>query len=136
MTVGTFDLYHWGHVNLFRQAKEQGDYLIVGVNTDDFVERFKGKRPVMGFFERMVPIVGCAWVDEVIANYGQETLRPLIRDFRPDKLVVGDDWRTKDYVAQTKLTPEYLEEHKCELVYVPYTKGISTTAIKERLRDY
>lgn len=132
LTVGTFDLFHYGHVNFLRQARELGDYLIVGVNGDEFVERFK--RPtVMRFLERMAVIVGCAYADEVVGNYGEEDLKPLIRDLHPDILVVGDDWKHKDYFAQTQLSQAFLDGYKCELVYVPYTKSISTTEIRQRI---
>lgn len=135
LTVGTFDLFHYGHVNFLRQAKEHGDFLIVGVNPDGFIKRFKGQPPVMSYLERMGVLVGCAYVDSLIGNYGEETLRPLIEDLQPDKLVVGSDWEDKDYWSQTDLTPEFLAQYGCELVYVPYTETISSTAIKERLRE-
>lgn len=136
LTIGTFDLLHPGHISLFERMVELGGFnahVSVGVNTDDFVRAYKGKYPVMSLVERLEMLRAVRWVDDVLINKGNADCRPLIDEVKPDVLVVGSDWVEKDYLAQTKLSREFLESRGISLLFLPYTAGISSTALKARL---
>jgi glycerol-3-phosphate cytidylyltransferase len=137
-TGGTFDLFHWGHVELLRRIKDMAGrdgQVIVSLNTDEFVEEYKGKKPVMSYDEREAVLLGCRYVSEVIKNVGGGDSRESILDADVDFVVVGTDWCEKDYMKQMSFTREWLEEHNVGFGYIPYTAGISTTEIKKRLTD-
>ena len=87
----------------------------------------------MSFDERKELLLGCRYVDDVVANIGGADSKPSIEQVMPDYVVVGDDWARKDYYAQMQFTREWLDQHDIQLVYVPYTPGISTTDIKKRI---
>ena len=136
LTIGTFDLLHPGHVALLERCVELGGeraHVSVGVNTDDFIKRYKGSYPVMSLVERLEMLRAIRWVDDVLINKGNEDCKVLIDEVKPDLLVVGSDWLGKDYLKQTGLTREYLERRNIALVFLPYTVGISTTQLKARL---
>jgi glycerol-3-phosphate cytidylyltransferase len=134
-TGGTFDLFHKGHVNFLRQCKEIGDYLVVALNTDDFIQRYKGSLPIMSYDERKEILLSCKYVDEVIPNIDGEDSKPTIMSVNPKFLVIGSDWAKKDYYAQMNFTQEWLDLNDILLIYLPYTQGISTTIIKEKLKE-
>lgn len=133
---GTYDLFHWGHVELLRRLKEMAGkdgQVIVALNTDEFVERYKGKKPVMSYDEREAVLKACVYVDEVVRNDNGEDSRPTILAVDADFVVVGTDWCEKDYMKQMSFTREWLEENNIGFGYIPYTIGVSTTDIKKRL---
>ena len=133
---GTYDLFHWGHVEMLRRLKEfsgQDGTLIVSVNTDEFVEKFKGKKPVMSTSERVAVLKACRYVDEVIVNYGGQDSKPAILEAKADFVITGTDWSDKDYNAQMGFTREWLENNRIGFGFLPYTPAISSTAIKARL---
>lgn len=125
-TAGTFDLLHIGHVRIIRAARGFGDRLIVGVSTDELVESYKGKRPVVPFDERMEMVRALRDVDAVVAQHDQDKFAAWER-MRFDVWLVGDDWYG---------TPKYDEyRRKLEAVgvhcaFVPYTAGVSSTSRK------
>ena len=135
-TGGTFDLFHSAHVRFLkacrRLAGDDGE-VVVALNSDAFIEAYKGKSPVMTFDERKEVLLGCRYVDRVIANIGGADSKPSIELVMPDLIVVGDDWAKKDYYAQMQFTREWLDQLEIQLVYVPYTLGISTTDLKKRI---
>lgn len=144
LTVGTFDLYHSGHVDfLYQCAKIAGvaarysdvsNHVTVGLNSDEFVEKYKGKRPVYTWSERLKLLTSNKHVWSVKMNEA-DTLEPLLtlKYDSFDFLVVGSDWAKKDYYAQIGLTQEWLDRGGITLCYVPYTEGVSTTELKERI---
>ena len=132
-TGGTFDLFHYGHANLLRHCKKFG-YVIVSLNTDEFIKEYKGKPPIMNYAERRAALLACKWVDEVIPNTGGADSKPAIEKAKPHVIIIGSDWATKDYYKQMGFTQEWLDEKNITLCYVPYTMGISTTEIKARLK--
>lgn len=134
-TGGTFDLYHGGHVQFLEKCSKYGD-VVVALNTDEFIEKYKGRKPVMTFAERYECLRGCKYVHEVIANLSGADSRPTIEAVNPKMIVIGDDWLEKDYCAQMGFTLEWLAERRIELKYVPYTKNISSTEIKKRIWTY
>lgn len=135
-TGGTFDLWHAGHINFLRQCKliagEDGK-VVVSLNTDEFIEGYKGRPPVYSYEDRYLLASTCKYVDEVIPNEGGEDSKPAILRAKPNYIVIGSDWAKKDYYKQMNFTQEWLDEQGIVLCYVPYTEGISTTILKERI---
>jgi glycerol-3-phosphate cytidylyltransferase len=140
-TGGTFDLFHAGHVNFLRQCKEIAgkDWsldlgrVVVALNTDEFIEEYKGKPPVYSYAERRDILQACRYVDFVYPNTGGADSKPAIEVIKPNIIVVGSDWACKDYYAQMQFTQEWLDQKRIVLAYVPYTQGISTTELKRRI---
>ena len=132
LTVGTFDVAHIGHIYLFCQCAELGD-TYVAVNSDEFVERYKGKKPIIPMKERIAMIRSCVFVRHAFENFGDEDLRPVIRKIKPKYLVVGSDWLDKDYFKQTKLDTQFLDEMEVTLVFVPRFINKSSTDIKRKI---
>ncbi|ANU22589.1 glycerol-3-phosphate cytidylyltransferase [Planococcus donghaensis] len=122
ITYGTFDLIHHGHINILKRAKENGDYLIVGLSTDEF-NAIKGKAAYHSYEERKLILEAIKYVDEVIpeSNWGQKVSD--ITNNKVDLFVMGSDWEGKF---------DELMDY-CEVIYLPRTEGISTTKIKTDL---
>lgn len=120
MTYGTFDLLHYGHINILKRSKSLGDYLIVGLSSDEFNE-LKGKKSVMSYEERKEILESIRYVDKVIKESNWEQKVDDIIKYNIDVFVIGDDWEGKF---------DFLKEY-CEVVYLPRTKSISTTLLKE-----
>lgn len=131
-TGGTFDLYHSGHANFLARCAELGQ-VVVSLNTDEFIEAYKGKPPVISYEERRAVLLSCRSVSEVIPNYGGADSKPAIEMTAPDILAIGSDWARRDYYAQMGFTQDWLDNRGISLIYIPYTAGISSTAIKARL---
>ncbi|GHH97457.1 glycerol-3-phosphate cytidylyltransferase [Neobacillus kokaensis] len=122
LTYGTFDLLHFGHINLLRRAKDLGDYLIVGLSTDEF-NKGKNKQAYHSFDNRKMILESIRYVDEVIPeNTWDQKIQDVI-DHNVDIFVMGDDWKGKF---------DFLKDY-CEVVYLPRTIGISTSKIKDDL---
>lgn len=119
ITYGTFDLFHIGHWNLLKRAKNQGDYLIVAISTDKF-NTDKGKTSSMNFSERKEVVQSISFVDEVIAEDDWDQKISDVKLHNIDIFVIGDDWESKF---------DFLKKY-CKVIYLKRTKGISTTLIK------
>jgi glycerol-3-phosphate cytidylyltransferase len=135
-TGGTFDLFHAGHVNFLKRCKEIAGELgsvVVSLNTDDLIKEYKGKTPIVSFSDRMAVLKACKYVDQVIANSGGADSKPTILQVNPNIVAIGSDWAKKDYYKQMQFTQDWLDEKDMSLIYIPYTKGISSTEIKTRL---
>jgi glycerol-3-phosphate cytidylyltransferase len=130
LTVGTFDTPHLGHARLFKTCEALGN-LTVGVNSDEFIEQYKGKRPLFTFEERATLISRLGYRVLINNSAGAE----LIREVNPDILVIGSDWLRKDYLKQIDMTPDDFDELGISLMYTPYTEGISSTDIKRRVDE-
>ena len=123
LTYGTFDLLHYGHIQLLKRAKALGDYLIVALSTDDFNALSKGKHAYHSFEERKLMLESIRYVDLVIPEDSWEQKRDDVIKYHADVMVIGDDWKGKfDFLNDL-----------CEVVYLPRTQGISTTKIKNDL---
>ncbi len=131
-TGGTFDLLHAGHVSFLERCAQLGE-VIVALNTDEFIQAYKGKPPIMTYEERKAVLRGLSSVNRVIPNIGGADSRITIQMVKPDYLVIGSDWARKDYYRQMGFDQDWLDERGIVLCYVPYTVGISTTQIKARL---
>ncbi len=124
LTYGTFDLLHYGHINILKRAKELGDYLIVALSTDEF-NKTKGKAAYHDYETRKKMLEAIRYVDLVIPEEVWEQKLSDVKDYYVDVVVMGDDWADSDKF-------DYLKEH-CELVFLGRTPGISTTKIKQDL---
>jgi glycerol-3-phosphate cytidylyltransferase len=122
ITYGTFDLLHYGHINLFKRAKALGDYLIVAISTDEFNE-IKGKTCYFPYEKRKILVEAVRYVDKVIPENTWEQKVFDIKKHNVDVFVMGDDWTGKF---------DDLKEY-CEVIYLPRTPDVSTTSIKEDL---
>ena len=123
ITYGTFDLLHYGHINLFKRAKQLGDYLIVALSTDEFNQNEKKKTCYFTYEERKKLVEAIRFVDLVIPENSWEQKVDDIKEFKADVFVMGEDWKGKF---------DYLSEY-CEVVYLERTPEISSTQIKENI---
>ena len=124
ITYGTFDLFHVGHVNILRRARELGDYLIVALSSDEF-NAIKNKKAYHSYEDRKQILEAIRYVDEVIPEFTWEQKIKDVQEHNVDVFVMGDDWEGKF---------DFLKEY-CEVVYLPRTEGISTTKIKKDLNE-
>jgi cytidyltransferase-like protein len=131
-TGGTFDLYHSGHSNFLARCAELGE-VVVSLNTDEFIEAYKGNAPVISYAEREAVLLSCRSVSAVIPNFGGADSKPAIEMTTPDIIAIGSDWARRDYYAQMGFSQDWLDDRGISLIYIPYTAGISSTAIKARL---
>lgn len=125
ITYGTFDLLHYGHINLLRRAKELGDFLIVAISTDEFNWNEKQKKSYFTFEQRKAMLEAVKYVDMVIPEENWEQKRSDVKKYNIDTFVIGDDWKGKF---------DFLEEEGCEVVYLSRTPEISTTQIKTDIK--
>jgi cytidyltransferase-like protein len=132
-TGGTFDLIHSGHVNFLRACAEIGD-VTVALNTDEFIEQYKGKPPIMSYYERFEVLSEFRCVTNIIPNSGGTDSKPSIELAMPDIVAIGSDWARKDYYKQMGFDQDWLDERGISLIYIPYTPGISTTELKRRIQ--
>ena len=129
-TTGVFDLFHIGHLNLLKNAKGMCDKLIVGVTTDELVQ-YKGKKAMIPFEDRIEIVRACKYVDAAVPQYDMDKLKAC-KELNASVLFVGDDWYgTEKWQSYEK---EFMEEG-IEIVYFPYTRGVSSTTITNTLRQ-
>lgn len=124
-TTGVYDMFHIGHLNILRRAKEQCDYLIVGVSTDDLVRLEKGKTPVIPYEERVAIVEALKYVDQVVPQVDKNKLAAWER-YHFHKMFVGSDW---EGTPQWKRYEEQLIPLGVEVIYLPHTNGISSTKL-------
>ena len=125
LTYGTFDLLHYGHINILKRAKELGDYLVVALSTDEF-NAIKGKKAYHDYETRKKMLEAIRYVDLVIPENTWEQKADDIKDYKIDVCVMGSDWAGSDKF-------DYLKEY-CEVIYLERTPGVSTTQIKNDLQ--
>ena len=127
-TTGVFDLFHIGHLNILRRAKEQCDYLIVGVSTDELCESYKHKAPVIPYEERKAIVAAIRYVDEVVPQYDRNKFEAW-KTYRFDIMFVGDDWKGSPLFMDLE---KQFAEVGVEIVYFPYTKGLSSSSLRDK----
>lgn len=127
-TTGVFDMFHIGHLNILRRAKEQCDFLIVGVSTDEVVELYKHHRPVIPFEQRIEIVKAIRWVDQVVPQTTMEKMDAW-RSLHFDVMFHGSEWKGSE------LFNRYEQEFKTvgvKVVYLPHTDGISSTLLRNK----
>lgn len=124
ITYGTFDLLHYGHINLLRRAKELGDYLIVALSTDEFNRDEKNKKCYFTYDERKMLLESIRYVDLVIPETCWEQKKRDVHEYHVNTFVIGDDWKGQF---------NFLEDEGVNVVYLPRTPEISSTKIKDDL---
>lgn len=127
-TSGVYDMFHIGHLNLLKRAKEQCDYLIVGVTTDELA-KYKNKVPIIPYEERRKIVEAIRYVDKVIPQENMDKLEAC-KKVGAEVIFVGDDWKGTE--KWNKIEKD-LEEIGAKVVYFPYTKGTSSTILREKL---
>ena len=125
ITYGTFDLLHYGHINLLKRAKQQGDYLIVALSTDEFNWNSKQKKSYFTYEVRKEMLEAIRYVDMVIPEENWEQKKTDVEKYDIDVFVMGKDWEGKF---------DFLKD-QCEVVYLPRKPEISTTKIKAEMKD-
>ena len=128
-TTGVFDMFHIGHLNILKRAKEQCDYLIVGVTTDELCFARKKKKPIICEAERMAIIAELRCVDRVIPQENMDKLA-VVKKYNADVVFVGSDWKGTDTWNQYE--KDFLE-FGCTVVYLDHTDGISSTILIDRI---
>lgn len=127
-TTGVFDMFHIGHLNILKRAKEQCEYLIVGVSTDETVESYKHKTPIIRFEERFAIVESIRYVDKVVPQTSMDKMEAY-KKLKFDALFHGSDWQGSsmydDIIKQ-------LAEVGVDVVFLPHTDGISSTIIREK----
>lgn len=124
-------MFHVGHLNILRRAKEQCDYLIVGVSTDELVQKDKNKLPIIPFEERCAIVEAIKYVDKVVPQVNKDKFAAWEK-YKFDKMFVGSDWQN---------TPQWIEFERqfadcnAEIVYLPHTDGISSTILREKIAN-
>lgn len=130
-TTGVYDMFHIGHLNVIRRAKEQCDYLIVGVSTDELVEHEKSKTPVIPFEERASIVAALKYVDRVVPQFNKDKVEAWEK-YHFDKMFVGSDWQG---TPQWRIFEEQFAPLGVEIVYLPHTDGISSTKLTSVIKD-
>lgn len=128
-TTGVYDLFHIGHLNILKRAKEQCDFLIVGVSTDELVQSYKNKTPVIPFAERMAIVEAIKYVDKVVPQTSMDKLLAW-KELHFDAMFHGDDWKN------SAMYDEYEKQFDAigvTLVFLPHTQGTSSTEITKKL---
>ena len=128
-TTGVFDMLHVGHLNILRKAKERCDYLIVGVSTDELCLSYKKKLPIVNYEERKAIVEAIRYVDEVVPQIDRDKYAAWER-IHFDVMFVGDDWKGSPLFSELE---ERYKKVGVRIEYFPYTKGTSSTILREKL---
>lgn len=129
-TTGVYDMFHVGHLNLLKKAKNQCDYLIVGVTADELVS-YKNKEAIIPHNERMAIVESIKYVDKVVSQDNMNKIQAW-EEFKFDVMFVGSDWKGTD--KWNKLEKQF-SEIEVPIIYIPYTKGISSTILRKKLKN-
>jgi len=128
-TAGVYDLFHNGHLTLLKNAKEQCDFLIVAVSTDELVKEYKNKIPIIPFEERKAIIEAIKYVDKVVPQETRDKIKAY-ETYNFDVMFVGDDWKGN---AVFEEVDEYMKKNGKSVEYLPYTQNISSTILRDVL---
>lgn len=129
-TTGVFDMFHIGHLNILRRAKEKCDYLIVGVSTDECVQSYKKKTPIIPFEQRAAIVGAIKYVDEVVPQTSMDKLE-FLKNRHFDVMFHGDEWKGTD--LYNKYEKEF-EKYGARIEYLSHTDGISSTLLREKIQ--
>lgn len=129
-TTGVYDMFHIGHLNILRRAKEQCDYLIVGVSTDELVQHEKNKIPIIPFENRCKIVEAIRYVDKVVPQINKNKFE-VWEKYHFQKMFVGSDWKGSDVWNRFE---EQFKPYGVEIVYLEHTDGISSTILREKIQ--
>lgn len=129
-TTGVFDMFHVGHLNILKRAKEQCDYLIVGVSSDEAVQTYKHKVPIVSLEDRMAIVGAIRYVDKVVVQKNMDKFAAW-QKYHYNILFHGDDWKDSDMYNEIE---RKLSEVGAKVVFLPHTPGVSTTILTEIIR--
>jgi glycerol-3-phosphate cytidylyltransferase len=125
-TCSTFDLFHAGHIMMLREAKEQCDYLIVGLQTDPTIDRPMKNKPIQSVFERFIQLNACVYVDEVVVYATEKDLRDILLSYSIDVRILGDEYINQSFTGQDLDIELYFNKRK---------HSFSTTELRQRVVD-
>lgn len=130
-TQGTYDLFHIGHLNLLKHAKEKCDYLIVGINTDELVKKYKNKLPIISEKDRAEIVKAIKYVDNVIITNTLDKEK-IYEEIHFNVIFIGSDWQDNE---RWKKTEENMKKYNVDVIYLPHTDGISTTMLNLKIGE-
>lgn len=130
-TTGVFDMFHIGHLNILRRAKEQCEYLIVGVSTDEVVKSYKNKLPVIPYEDRKAIVESIKYVDEVIPQTSMDKMEAW-KKIKFDAIFHGDDWKNSNMYNELE---KKLSSVGVDVVFLPHTDGVSSTFLREKINN-
>ena len=130
-TTGVYDMFHIGHLNIIRRAKEKCDYLIVGVSTDELVQREKNKTPIIPYVDRAAIVGAIKYVDQVVPQEDKNKFGAWEK-FHFNRMFVGSDWKGTDVWNSYE---KQFEPIGVEIIYLDHTDGISSTILRDRLNE-
>jgi len=125
-TCSTFDLFHAGHIMMLKDAKEQCDYLIVGLQTDPTIDRAEKNKPVQSVFERFVQLDACKYVDEVVVYATEKELLDILQSYDIDVRIIGEEYEAKHFTGK---------ELPIEVYYNKRRHSFSTTELRKRVKE-
>lgn len=131
-TTGVFDMFHIGHLNILRRAKEQCDFLIVGVSTDEVVEQYKHHRPIIPFEQRIEIVAAIKWVDQVVPQTTMDKMQAW-NELHFDIMFHGDEWKGSELFNKYE---KVFAVVGAKIVYLPHTEGISSSLLREKRNDH
>lgn len=129
-TTGVFDMFHIGHLNILRRAKEKCDYLIVGVSTDECVESYKHKTPIIPYDQRAAIVEAIKYVDEVVPQNSMDKLE-FLKQRHFDVMFHGDEWKGTDLYNRYE---KEFAKFNARIEYLAHTDGISSTILREKIQ--
>ena len=130
-TTGVYDMFHIGHLNILKRAKEQCDFLIVGVSTDELVRQDKNKTPIIPFVDRCAIVEAIKYVDQVVPQEDKNKFAAWEK-YQFNKMFVGSDWKN---TPQWDMFEKQFAPVDVEIVYLDHTDGISSTILRDRLNE-
>lgn len=128
-TTGVFDMFHIGHLNILKRAKQHCDILIVGVTTDELCQSYKNKLPIIPYEERKAIIEAIKYVDKVVPQLNRDKFSAW-EEYKFDVMFVGDDWKGSELFEAVE---RKLNAVGCRVEYLPYTQGTNSTILREKV---
>ena len=130
ITFSTFDLFHAGHVKMLEEAKRQCDFLIVGLQLDPSIDRPEKNTPVQGLVERYIQVKGCKHVDEIVPYVTEQDLEDILRSFKIDVRIIGEEYREKDFTGKA-----YCKEKGIALHYNRRDHRFSSSGLRSEVKE-
>jgi glycerol-3-phosphate cytidylyltransferase len=130
ITFSSFDLFHAGHVKMLEDAKEQCDYLICGLQTDPTLDRPEKNKPVQSVVERYIQLKGCKYVDEIVPYATEQDLEDILRSFKIDVRVIGDEYASKQFTGR-----KYCEQKGVTLFYNKREHRFSSSSLRKEVQE-